>query len=147
MKALLVSACLLGCDCKYSGGSNALPDDTLAALRREYRLIPVCPEVAGGLPTPRIPAERLCGRVVTRDGRDVSAPFARGAQVALALAQRYGCEKALLKERSPSCGSAVVYDGSFSGTLIPGMGFTAETLRNAGIEVMSEGTIGIMKTE
>ena len=138
MKALLVSACLLGCDCKYSGGNNALPDETLSALRREYRLIPVCPEVAGGLPTPRVPAERLCGRVVTRDGRDVSAQFAKGAQTALALAQKYGCERALLKERSPSCGSRAVYDGSFSGTLVPGMGFTAETLRNAGIEVFSE---------
>ena len=138
MKALLVSACLLGCDCKYSGGNNALPDETLAALRREYRLIPVCPEVAGGLPTPRIPAERREGRVVTRDGRDVSAQFAKGAQVALALAQKYGCERALLKERSPSCGSRAVYDGSFSGTLVPGMGFTAETLQNAGVEVMSE---------
>ena len=138
MKALLVSACLLGCDCKYSGGNNALPADTLAALRREYRLIPVCPEVAGGLPTPRVPAERRHGRVVTRDGRDVSAQFEHGAQVALALARKYGCEKALLKERSPSCGSAVVYDGSFTGTLIPGMGLTAETLRAAGVEVMSE---------
>lgn len=128
MEALLVSACLLGFNCKYSGGNNALPAETLEMLRTKYRLIPVCPEVMGGLPTPRTPSERRRERVVTRDGRDVTAEYEKGAALALRLAERYGCRAALLKSRSPSCGSGEIYDGSFTGALIPGNGVTAEKL-------------------
>ena len=138
MEALLVSACLLGFDCKYSGGNNALPPEALESLRGRYRLIPVCPEVMGGLPTPRIPSERRGERVVTRDGRDVTAEYEKGAEHALRLAERYGCRAALLKSRSPSCGSGEIYDGSFTGTLIPGSGVTAEKLELQKMVIYSE---------
>jgi len=130
METLLISACLMGYNCKYNGGNNALPPEVLAALRKRYRLIPVCPEAAGGLPTPRVPSERRGGSVVTRDGRDVTAAFRRGAEIAGALAERYGARLALLKSNSPSCGSGTVYDGSFTGTLTPGDGVTAEYLKH-----------------
>ena len=130
METLLISACLMGYDCKYSGGNNALPAAELEALRQRYRLIPVCPELAGGLPVPRVPSERRGERVITRDGRDVTAQFQKGAAIAAALAARFGAKRALLKSNSPSCGASHVYDGSFSGRLIPGPGVTAEHLMN-----------------
>jgi len=130
METLLISACLVGYNCKYNGGNNALPPEVLSALRERYRLIPVCPEAAGGLPTPRVPSERRGGRVVTRDGRDVTAAFRRGAEIAGKLAERTGARLALLKSGSPSCGSGMIYDGSFTGTLMPGDGVTAEYLKN-----------------
>ena len=139
MEALLISACLLGANCKYSGGNNALPPETLAALRKTYRLIPVCPEVAGGLPVPREPSERQGARVVSRSGRDVTAEYRRGAETALRLAKRFDCRKALLKERSPSCGNGKIYDGgSFSGRLVPGNGVTAELLMVQKLEILGE---------
>ena len=137
METLLISACLMGCNCKYNGGNNALPPEALAALRERYRLIPVCPEAAGGLPTPRVPSERRGGSVVTRDGRDVTAAFRRGAEIAGMLAERYGARLALLKSGSPSCGSGAVYDGSFTGTLTPGDGVTAEYLKNKNLIIFS----------
>ena len=138
MENLLISACLMGFECKYSGGSNKLSDERLEALKKEYRLIPVCPEAAGGLSTPRDPSERLGDRVVSSKGRDVTAQFDKGAKTALCLARRYGCKKALMKRNSPSCGGEYIYDGSFSGRLIPGEGVTAELLRAHGIEVLGE---------
>ena len=141
MEVLLVSACLMGFDCKYSGGNNALSPETLDALRRSFRLIPVCPETAGGLPTPREPSERRGERVVSRDGRDVTAAFQKGAVLTLRLAERYGAKRALLKCNSPSCGSGMIYDGSFSGTLIPGDGMTAKLLKSRGIAVIGENVL------
>ena len=141
MEVLLVSACLMGFDCKYSGGNNALPPETLEALRRSFRLIPVCPETAGGLPTPREPSERRGERVVSRDGRDVTAAFQKGAALTLRLAERYGAKRALLKCNSPSCGSGMIYDGSFSGKLVPGDGVTAELLKSQGISVVGENVL------
>ena len=141
MEALLVSACLMGFDCKYSGGNNALSPETLDALRRSFRLIPVCPETAGGLPTPREPSERRGERVVSRDGRDVTAAFQKGAALTLRLAERYGAKRALLKCNSPSCGSGSVYDGSFSGKLVPGDGVTAELLKSRGISVVGDNVL------
>ena len=138
MENLLISACLLGFECKYSGGSNRLPDERIARLKEKYRLIPVCPESAGGLPTPRDPSERLGEGVVSSKGRDVTAQFKKGAETALYLARKYNCKKALLKRNSPSCGGEYIYDGSFSGTLIPGEGVTAELLRAKGIEIIGE---------
>ena len=140
-EALLISACLLGTNCKYNGGNNALPEEKLAALRERYRLIPVCPERDGGLPTPRLPSERLGERVRNRAGEDVTRAFRRGAELALETAKREGCRMALLKERSPSCGSGKIYDGSFTGTVIPGDGITAELLRKNGIAVFGESEI------
>ena len=138
MENLLISACLLGVECKYSGGSNALPEETIEKLRTRYRLIPVCPETAGGLPTPRDPSERLGERVVSCRGADVTAQFKKGAEAALTLARRYGCTTALMKEHSPSCGSGFIYDGSFLGKLVKGDGCAAELLKAAGVPVVGE---------
>ena len=138
MENLLISACLLGVECKYYGGSNALPEETIEKLRTRYRLIPVCPETAGGLPTPRDPSERLGERVVSCRGADVTAQFKKGAEAALTLARRYGCTTALMKEHSPSCGSGLIYDGSFLGKLVKGDGCAAELLKAAGVSVVGE---------
>ncbi len=135
---LLVSACLLGVNCKYNGGNNALPPEQLAALEAKYRLVPVCPERDGGLPTPRVPSERRGDLVVNRAGEDVTEAYRKGAALALEAARKAGCTRALLKERSPSCGSGRIYDGSFSGTLIPGDGVTAELLKEKGLAVCGE---------
>ena len=135
MEKLLISACLVGENCKYNGGNNALPAESLAALRARFVLVPVCPEVLGGLPTPRVPSERRGDRVVNRAGEDVTEAFRRGAEAALAIARREGCRRALLKSNSPSCGSGQFYDGSFSGTLTAGDGVTAECIKQQEIEV------------
>ena len=138
MENLLVSACLLGVCCKYSGGANTLPESALARLRERYRLIPVCPETAGGLPVPREPSERRGRFVVTRGGSDVTEAFRRGAQTALLLGEIFGCRAALLKENSPSCGVHAVYDGSFSHNRLSGQGVCAALLAQHGIRLYSE---------
>ena len=135
---ILVSACLLGVACKYSGGDNACP--AVLALAGRHTLIPVCPEVYGGLPTPRPPAERQGDRVVTEQGEDVTAQYQKGAQAAVQLAKLTGCEAAVLKKNSPSCGSGQIYDGTFTHTLTAGSGLTAEALLAAGIPVYNEDT-------
>lgn len=138
---LLISACLLGFCCKYDGGANTLDAATLAALRERYALVPVCPETAGGLPIPREPSERQGSAVRSRSGADVTAFYACGAETALRLALRFGCRKALLKERSPSCGPGEIYDGTFSHTRIPGDGVAAEVLRAAGLSLFGESEV------
>ena len=140
---ILVSACLLGVACRYDGKSK--PHDGVLALQHRYQLIPVCGEVFGGLPTPRTPAERVGNRVCTRDGRDVTVEYVRGAEEVLALAKRMDCTVALLKERSPSCGSGAIYDGTFSATLIPGYGVTAQLLRDHGITVFGESQLAALE--
>ena len=146
MENLLVSACLLGVECKYCGGSNKLPEQQLAALRQCFRLIPVCPETAGGLPTPRDPSERLGDKVLSNQGRDVTAQYQKGAETALRLARRYGCKAALLKEKSPSCGSGQIYDGSFTGTLVTGDGVAAQMLKEEGLIVFGESDTELLIT-
>jgi len=136
---ILVSACLLGVRCRYDGASRPLPG--IEKLMETETLIPVCPEQAGGLPTPREPCEIRDGRAVTASGRDVTEIYERGAAEALRLARLYGCRTALLKERSPSCGCREVYDGSFTKTLVPGMGFTAALLAQNGVAVYGESDI------
>ena len=138
MDKLLVSACLLGTPCRYDG--KAKKNEAVCALAERFELIPVCPEVLGGLPTPRTPSERRGKRVVMRDGRDVTAEYRRGAERALELARREGIAAAVLKERSPSCGSGEIYDGSFTGALTAGDGVTAELLKAESIAVYSEGS-------
>ncbi len=133
---ILVSACLLGVHCRYSGKGELHP--TVAKLLYTHHLIPVCPEILGGLPTPRTPAERCGARVMTRDGADVTEPYARGARETLALAQLVDCRYAILKARSPSCGRGAIYDGTFSGTLTEGDGVTAQLLSAHGIRVFTE---------
>ncbi len=141
---ILVSACLLGEPCRYDGKSK--PCDTVRALGERHTLIPICPEVMGGLPTPRVPSEiQQSGRVVNRDGVDVSDYYLRGAQIALELAHEHGCTLAILKEKSPSCGSREIYDGSFSGNLISGQGICARLLEANGIRVIGESEIGDME--
>lgn len=136
---ILISACLLGVCCRYDGASKAHP--LAPALAERHRLVPVCPEQLGGLPTPRPPAERWGDRVVTRNG-DVTEQYRRGAEEALKLCKLFGCEAAVLKERSPSCGRGAIYDGTFTGTLTPGDGVTAALLEAHGIPVYGESQIG-----
>ena len=138
---ILVSACLLGMPCRYDGTGKREPG--LEKLREQgHTLIPVCPEVLGGLPIPRPPAERQPdGRVITQKGQDVTNQYRAGAQRALELAQVHGCTLAVLKERSPSCGRGQIYDGTFSHTLLSGSGVTAQLLEEHGIPVYGESQI------
>ncbi len=138
MEKLLISACLLGTPCRYDGKSVPLPGGQLDALRARFELVPVCPECDGGLSTPRIPSERRGERVINRAGEDVTGAYRRGSAAALETAQREGCSRALLKERSPSCGNGKIYDGSFTGHLIPGHGVTTEILMCQNLEVFGE---------
>ena len=133
---ILVSACLLGVPCRYDGTGTA--DKRILSLAEMHHLVPVCPEQLGGLPTPRPPAERHDTRVLTRDERDVTAAFARGAEETLRLAKLFSCRIAILKSNSPSCGSGQIYDGCFCGRLIPGDGMTAALLKAEGLTVLSE---------
>ena len=135
-KRYVVSACLAGEACRYDGKANLCP--AVRELVRSGQAIPVCPEVLGGLPIPRIPAEIRENRVLAKDGTDVTEAFVRGAEAALRLAQEAGCSKAILKARSPSCGSGTIYDGSFSGVRIPGEGVFARMAREAGLLVCTE---------
>ncbi len=136
---ILVSACMLGCPCRYDGKSK--PNDGVLALMEHHTLIPVCPEQMGGLATPRPPAERKGDGVFTENDTDVTAQYRRGAEEALRLARLYGCTCAILKERSPSCGSGEIYDGRFSRTLIEGDGVTAALLKQNGIAVYGESEV------
>ncbi|MCM2268258.1 MAG: DUF523 domain-containing protein [Elusimicrobiales bacterium] len=133
---LLVSACLLGEKCRYDGGSKYSAKAALLAER--YEFVPVCPEVLGGLPTPRPPSEILGARVMSKDGADVTAQFRLGAARSLEMARKAGAVKALLKSGSPSCGRGLVHDGFFSGKLVPGNGVTAALLEENGISVHTE---------
>ena len=133
---LLVSACLLGSDCKYNGGNNR--NESVIGLQEYFELIPVCPECFGNLPIPRPPAEIQNGRVMTKDGRDVTEAFAVGAEHTLYIAKENNCPAAVLKERSPSCGFGEIYDGTFSGTLCSGNGLTAALLAEHEIAVFGE---------
>ena len=134
----MVSACLAGLHCRYDGRSNHKPE--VAELVASGLAVPVCPEELGGLPTPRAPSERLGDRVVSCEGRDVTAEFAAGAEAALYIAEEYGCSAAILKARSPSCGCGRIYDGTFTRTLVEGSGLFAELLLKKGFEVFTEET-------
>ena len=136
---IMVSACLLGENCKYSGGNNR--DEKVLAFREGHEVFPVCPEVMGGLSVPRPPAEIVGGEVVNREGFSVDCEFRRGAQAALDIAQREKIDLAILQSRSPSCGVKEIYDGTFSGTRIPGMGVTARLLKEHGIRVLDAGEL------
>lgn len=133
---ILVSACLLGQKVRYDGG-DSMTDD-LFLLKDRYDLIPMCPEVQGGLPVPRPPAEILLGKVVTGAGQDVTKNFEEGARIVLDLCLTLGIKKAILKSKSPSCGKGRIYDGSFTRNLVSGDGVTTRLLERHGIEVYSE---------
>ena len=136
---LLISACLLGCCCRYDGASKTHP--LAEALAQRHDLVPVCPEQLGGLSTPRSPAERQGERVMTKDGRDVTAAYHRGGEEAVRLCRLLGCEAAVLKERSPSCGYGIIHDGTFSGGLTAWNGVAAQMLAAQGIPVYGESRI------
>lgn len=136
---ILISACLLGIRCRYDGAGKH--NVRMAKLMEKHQLIPVCPEIYGGLPTPREPSERAGEKVLSREGRDVTAAFRKGAEETLALAKLFHCRYAILKERSPSCGYGEIYDGTFSGTFSRGSGVTAELLAKNGITVLGESQI------
>ena len=133
---VLVSKCCAGIPCRYK--ANGYLRGFLQKVGLEHDFIAVCPEQLGGLPTPRNPSERRGDLVVMSDGRDVTAEYRRGAEETLRLARLYGCTAAVLKEKSPSCGSSLIYDGSFTGTLRPGVGVTAALLLRNGITVRDE---------
>ena len=133
---IIVSACLLGEPCRYDGASKTCQE--VLRLRDRYNLIPVCPEVFGGLSTPRIPSERIGDRVVSKVGTDVTAQYLRGAETALRMAEAGQVAFALLKARSPSCGKGQIYDGTFTGTLTDRHGVTVELFLEAGIPVYTE---------
>ena len=133
---ILVSACLLGVCCRYDGRGNE--KDWIRKLAGTDQLVPVCPEQLGGLPTPRPPVEWREGRAVNCEGTDCTEAFLRGAEEACRLAKITGCEMAVLKGRSPSCGCREIYDGSFSGKRIVGQGTAARLLTENGIRVMDE---------
>lgn len=132
----LVSACLAGQKCRYDGRANTHP--LCQALVQQGLAVPICPEFDGGLPIPRDPAERQGDLVVTCRGRDVTQAYHRGALAALETAQRLGITRAILKAKSPSCGSSLIYDGTFQRRLISGEGVTCSLLRRNGIQVCSE---------
>ena len=140
---ILISGCLLGLKCRYDGKEKKLPE--IEELIELYNLIPVCPEQLGGLPTPRIPAERVKDRVITQAGADVTKEYQLGAKEALKIAKLYNCKKAILKEKSPSCGCGKIYDGTFSKNLIVGNGITADLLLKNGIEIFGESKIDKLK--
>ena len=133
---IIVSACLLGDNCKYNGGNNY--DEALAALLAGQQILRVCPEAAGGLPAPRPPAELVNGVVINREGVSVDEEFRRGAAACMEQAMEFRPDLAILKSRSPSCGCRTIYDGTFSGKLIPGQGIFAAQLEAAGIRIFSE---------
>ena len=138
MKKIIISACLVGEICRYDGKSKPMDSDILENLKEKYELIPVCPEVAGGLETPRKPCE-ICGeRVMTADGEDFTDEYTKGAVYALESAKKNGVEICILKSKSPSCGINGIYDGSFTRTLTKGMGITAKLLSDNGITVYDE---------
>lgn len=146
---VLISACLLGVNTKYSGGSNKV--EKLTKLVGDFTFIPVCPEQLGGLTTPRPPAEIIQGTeklsIVNNQNENVTAQFVKGAEETLKIAQLYDCKYAILKERSPSCGSSKVYDGSFKGKLRDGKGVAAALLQDNGIKVFSEENINDFLTD
>lgn len=139
MEKILVSACLIGQPVRYDGTGKPLTHTVWQQWRQQGRLITICPECAGGLATPRAPAEQQRdGRVMTCDGQDVTHAFQKGAELALALAQKYQIKLAILKANSPSCGNEQIYDGSFQGRKIEGQGLTAKCLSDSGIQVFNE---------
>ena len=145
-QAIAVSACLLGHPCRFDGASK--PHAGVIALAERFELLPVCPEVAGGMPVPHPPCDIDASspvlRVVDADGRDMTEPFAEGARRCADAACAAGCKFAVMKAKSPSCGSGQVYDGSFSGALIPGWGVASALMRERGIRIIDETQLDLL---
>ena len=139
MDNILISGCLLGLNCKYDGGNNY--DERVNKLKQKYNLIPCCAEIMGGLSTPRDPSEIIGDKVISNKGKDVTKEYKKGAEEVLKLAKFYNVKFAILKQRSPSCGHGVIYDGTFSHTKKEGNGVTADLLLKNGIDVLGEDDI------
>ncbi len=133
---IIVSACLLGDNCKYNGGNN-LKENIIDDLK-DYTIIKICPEVFGGLPIPRIPSEIIGNKVINKEGFDVTYNYYTGANIALELAKKHNVKIAILKQKSPSCGVGKIYDGTFSNNIIDGYGVTAKLFKENNIEVYTE---------
>lgn len=131
---IMVSACLMGENCKYNGGNNL--NEKVLDYVKGHEVISICPEVMGGLPTPRIPAEIVNGTVTTKDGRNVDTEFRTGARTALEIAKENQVDLVVLQSRSPSCGPKQIYDGSFSGQKIEGQGVFAKLLTKNGFQII-----------
>lgn len=142
---ILVSACLVGCACRYDGKAKA--SESVLALANTHTLIPFCPEIYGGLPTPRLPCECKDGRVLRADGTDCTNAYEKGAAEALALCKTLDIRTAILKARSPSCGCGEIYDGSFTGRLVRGDGVTAARLLQNGVAVFHEENCSVLQGE
>ena len=136
MAVILVSSCLLGCNCRYKG--DGCRNERVLKLKDKHILIPVCPEQMGGLETPRNPSERVNDKVLSNAGRDVTEQFRRGAETALFLAQLNHVDFAVFKANSPSCGKGIIYDGTFTGGKKEGNGMTTDLLLENGIPVYTE---------
>jgi len=136
MARIIVSSCILGCECRYAGDGKVC--QKVLDLAKDNEIIPVCPEQMGGLSTPRDPAEIVGDKVMTKDGRDVTAQYMKGAETTLYLAKLLKADYVVLKANSPSCGKGMIYDGSFTGKKIPGNGVTAQLLIDNEIKVLTE---------
>lgn len=144
MQNVLISACLLGVDCKYNGSNNKLDDEIIHSLKEKYNLIPVCPEIMGGMPTPRNPVEISDGKVFDYDGEEFTKEFEKGSEEVVKLAKLYDATIAILKENSPSCGSNYIYDGTFNHQKIKGKGIAAHKLSKENIKLFTEENVKIL---
>lgn len=139
MEKILVSACLLGIDCKYNGKNNE--NNKIIDLLNDYEVVPFCPEILGGMTTPRIPSEILDDKVINKNGDEVTDYFVKGANESLKMAKLFNIKKAVMKQKSPSCGFGKIYDGTFSGNVIEGNGTTTDLFLDNNIEVLTEDDI------
>ena len=135
---VLISACLLGDNVKYSGGNNLTPELVTLLEKYNVKILKICPECFAGLPIPRVPSEIKETKVFSKDGRDITEEFLSGAEKTFKIAKENQIDFAILKERSPSCGSSYIYDGSFSGKVIQGQGLTVRKLNEENIVIFSE---------
>lgn len=143
MAKIIVSHCLLGGDCRYKGDN--CKNERILALAKDHVLIPVCPEQMGGLSTPRDPSEIVGDKLFSNKGKDVTKEYHKGANIALNIAKLNNAEFAILKKKSPSCGKGLIYDGSFTGKLIPGNGVTVDLFLNNGINVYTEDELDLVE--
>lgn len=143
MAKIIVSNCLLGCDCRYKGDNCR--NERILALAKDHVLIPICPEQMGGLPTPRNPSEIVGNRLVSNKGVDVTEEYMRGANIALNIARINNADFAIMKTKSPSCGKGRIYDGTFSGGMIDGNGVTVDLFIENGIDVYSEEELDLVE--
>lgn len=139
MIVIIVSACLAGVECRYNG--KAFPIPMVVDMVKKGKAMPLCPEILGNLPIPRLSAEQCDGKIFSSDGYDVTVDYVTGAKIALRIAKLVGCKKAILKSKSPTCGCGMIYDGTFSGKLIEGEGVFSKMLKQENIKVYTDDEI------